>query len=178
MKNKMFNSFATAPLLWQHFLLAWACRSEFDGELISVCSFPSRIFFYFLCSCSDIWPPLWPTGLILFGRMEKLHFYIFNISAFWTFASSAFGKASDNTWNFTKASQYTSVTGSTVTPFLPVRLLQRRKEFEPAIRNSFLWLFKHISCVLIQTWGKMGYNCKSSERLSDNCQLVALLSQW
>lgn len=29
---------ATARLLWQRFLLAWACRSEFDGELISVCA--------------------------------------------------------------------------------------------------------------------------------------------
>lgn len=46
---------ATARLLWQRFLLAWACRSEFDGELISVCTLPSHIFF-----CSDLWPPLWP----------------------------------------------------------------------------------------------------------------------
>lgn len=29
---------ATARLLWQRFLLARVCRSEFDGELISVCA--------------------------------------------------------------------------------------------------------------------------------------------
>lgn len=67
-KNKCLTLFsATTRLLWQHFLLAWACRSEFDGEVICVCTLPSQVFFQCSCTleppsltfCSDLWPLLY-----------------------------------------------------------------------------------------------------------------------
>lgn len=164
-KNKCLTLFsATTRLLWQHFLLAWACRSEFDGEVISVCTLPSQVFF----SVRVHWSRLhWPV-------LTSDHFCILNMSASWVhlgkfslwksisyhleFCKSESLCCQTNTWVWLCIHSHTTVI---VTPFLPVHLLLGRVEFKQATRHSFLWLFKHISCVfthisLIQKWGKIG----------------------
>lgn len=160
---------ATARLLWQRFLLARVCRSEFDGELISVCAHflvaYVCTFTYAGASLPDLLlrPPKRITRIATitadFAWMESLHSYPKYICFVGTSGQvGPFGKASANVWNLTKASHPAAKPAhgcdcvSRVTPFLPVHLLLGREEFKSATRHSFLWLFKHINCVFEQSY--------------------------